>query len=650
MRRSKLPIFILSLISLCLALSWLGAPEGVRQSTESASAAESLEVSSGDGLPLGAVSVERSEGAESPGSGAPAYALGVGSLVEHAFSMELTQTMSTTEDAAPTVMTYRFSGAARTSVLAAEGERMLVSQKWPDASVEAVILGQAVDPEFLKGMRRSMELGLVLEQGRDGVVESISFPDGCTSEERMLLRTILAATRIVVPEGAESGRSWTVEEQDADGLFEAEYRQLGESAGLEDISKTFLSRTDELTVDAKRSDVGSGTASFADGWLARMEWTASTEIRIPVAGLHLSGTLHASLEPVGRGICAHEVFDELFAALEWSPVGSMSEMAALEASSRESILRSKIEGETLQGLLQEIMAILDAGLHDSAELFDARNRLAILLEFEPEALGELALLIAANTLGPGVFEVVVGAIGLAGTPPAQMLLCELASSLDRGTTDRLSAMISMFQVGKPLPELLDTARFLALGGEQDREVSDTSLLLLGHLGQSDQGAVLRSELASLGEAMVSAGRGRTWLESLGNLGPHTPHEAALPYLSSTDSALRTSAVNALRGSNAPEALHGLWSAAASDTSTSVRCAAVEVLAGRADVESVGVVKQVLASDPDSKVRKAALMGLVERKDSDAGAYAMMQSVADSDPDPDLALLAYNILNEIEPEV
>lgn len=74
------------------------------------------------------------------------------------------------------------------------------------------------------------------------------------------------------------------------------------------------------------------------------------------------------------------------------------------------------------------------------------------------------------------------------------------------------------------------------------------------------------------------------------------------------------------------------------------------MAPRAACSGVGVAEGVRARVQRCYGIHAALMGLVERKDSDAEAYAMMQSVADSDPDPDLALLAYNILNEIEPEV
>ena len=584
------------------------------------------------------------------GESGAAYSLQAGSSVEHSFMVKITQAMGAADDLSGVESAFKFAGVSVTDVLAAEDDEVILGLRWRDPMVELQVSGTITGEEQSERLRAALERGLFLRKGRDGRLRSISFSEGCEASDRLILRALLAAVRVIVPEGSEDTRRWVTLEEDVDGIFEAEYQRAPGSKGLESLTKAFLTRVESGDgEEVDRSERGDGVASFQRGWLERMEWMRETRLRVESTGLLIRGELSANIQEVGRGRCEVEGFEALSARLSWFDVSVEEDLDVAAAALKESLLCQKIEGVSVDDLLNEIASLIDADMMQSQAMFDARDKLALLLERDPAALARLAELIRSGRLTDDVFDVAVGSLGQAGTPLAQSLLCELVSAPGESSRRRLSTAFSMFQIKRPTADSIEAVRFLALSGQEGPELSNTSLLLLGSFGGTPEGRAIQFELASLGDACAEDGRTRTWLEAIGNLGDRAPFEAALPYLQSPDLYLRVGAVNALRGSGAPEALEGLMSAASSDTAVQVRRAAVEVLAGKTDSASLEVIASVLNSDPSVNVRKAAVLGLHDRKDDEPAAMALLEQVAGQDPDPNLAALAQQMITGAEPQ-
>ncbi|MDP6370765.1 MAG: hypothetical protein QF615_14240, partial [Planctomycetota bacterium] len=500
----------------------------------------------------------------SPRSADGPFSLAAGSAIEHRLNAVLTQSSAALEGVGSTVIQQQISGILRTEILAEEEGEVIISMAMPTPRVQITMNESPVDVPLGGQLKKALGEGVLLRKSRDGQPLGFAFGGETTTETRMILRGLLAALRVVVP--ADEGPSYRVLEEDAEGPVTMAYRRKASEVESGQARLTLQKRLLERSsvpspAVSSRDERGAGSAQFAGGWLSALRWEALSKVVISDLDMSIEVGLLAVLDESGRGSCAAHAFDQLADSRTWSSVAGDEERVALTRDSRRQADRQLVGNATVDSLVAEILSILAAGGRDAPELFHARLRLALLLQLEDEALARVAELLLAGNLPEQAFTVIAGALGSAATGPAQLLLCELAGDAQLSGENRLGAVASMFQLTDPLPEVLAAARLLATDPAAPGDVANSSLLLMGALGQTAAGAALGPELMALESHATESGQLISWLEALGNLGQAVPLKTLEPYLESTDILLRDSAVHALRSSMSPLALDLLSAAA-----------------------------------------------------------------------------------------
>ena len=133
------------------------------------------------------------------GESGAAYSLQAGSSVEHSFMVKITQAMGAADDLSGVESAFKFAGVSVTDVLAAEGDEVILGLRWRDPMVELQVSGTITGEEQSERLGAALERGLFLRKGRDGRLRSISFSEGCEASDRLILRALLAAVRVIVP-------------------------------------------------------------------------------------------------------------------------------------------------------------------------------------------------------------------------------------------------------------------------------------------------------------------------------------------------------------------------------------------------------------------------------------------------------------------
>lgn len=312
---------------------------------------------------------------------------------------------------------------------------------------------------------------------------------------------------------------------------------------------------------------------------------------------------------------------------------SAVDAAAANANADDLDDRQLAGNATFPDLMTELAKLTDS--HDRGYQF---LRLAALMRLDPNAVEEARRAVLANAAGA---DVVVGAMGEAGTPQAQHTLASLLDSSALDGERRVQAAVALGLTGSPTTATLDA---LAQQSKQGGEVGDTALLAYGNatLRMSDENPAEAARhvddlLARLAQATTDEERAMV-LRALGNTGDGRILPALSPYLAATSVMVRTAATEALRLVPGDEAM---IIAALGDAVLDVRAAAV-----------------LAAANHDMNVLRPALAGVLQRDREDSVRRAIIELAADApvlrpllveaaahDADPELRALAKRLLDE-----
>jgi hypothetical protein len=445
---------------------------------------------------------------------------------------------------------------------------------------------------------------------RHGAVDSVGMDERMPSFVQNVLRAVIGMTQLVGP--VDPAESWEAEERDNVGLYRARYSRLA-AGGWQKRKLEYLETLNggvSLPAGIGRAEtkVVSSRCEFmlsAGGVLEELRCEEQTQIESdgPLPPLRSATSLRLSLTGTG-----HEQgrLAEWRASANAAPRTGISE-GATSVGRKADVDVARIGGLTLPDILTGMGRIQeDKDPKRAAKRARLYSALAALLRQQPEAVAQA---VARIRSGDPDSNLLLDALGDAGSPEAQTALCELARGTDAEPGVRRRSLTALCFVRQPTEVALQTFSELL----DDPELGTQARYGLGAAVHQLQGTdperaeQALQELTQPLHGAVTQHRLVTDLRALGNAG----HQGSLadiePYLDDPRAAVREAALQAIRRIPGAQVDGYLAAAITGDPARSVRQAAAR-LAGerRATWPLVTALRQVLMADPEDSVRYAAL--------------------------------------------
>jgi hypothetical protein len=465
--------------------------------------------------------------------------------------------------------------------------------------------GDVVQESFAAAARTPVLVRLAT----DGTVLGYGFAPTLDADQRNFLRGTLGL--LACQEPAPGVTSWESEVADTTGVFVARHERLPAAAPTVVVRRTRLRYTVVAGHDAvPEQELGGATeVHFATdlGWLTTVAVDERLSLALPVAELRAVTARRASVTLQHAG---HTAIDEALAAA-WAaasaPAAGHREAVTGFASERDRARQAEgMRGVTLDGVLAELQRLVAAQPVDAYALDGVFQQLQRLLA-DPQHVAAVQELVANGALGNDGSNVLVGALGAAGTPAAQAALTTLRADLGVATPVREQATIACLQLAAPTPALVGGLFADAAG---DSALRDTSLLVAGALAHrageplADGRTPLQALLAMEGEATARGGLS-TWLLAVANSGAPEVLPTALRLLDHADRDVRAAACVALRGPAEATALRALLERGLADQDPIVRTETVLSLSRRPEPAAREALERVASEDQDESVRGRA---------------------------------------------
>ena len=497
-----------------------------------------------------------------------------------------------------------------TTVLDRRAGEVLVQQRIEDLKFLGVdgraITNDPVQESFVAATAASV----LVRMNEHGKLLGFGFMDGLDGDQRNFLRGTLAVLAFQAPE--EQVATWTCDEADTTGEYEARYEVIDAAAGEVAVRRTKLhyqtiAAQAELPKHALR---GAGTAWFATklGWLGGAKLDEGMTMALPLLDLQASTARRAEAVLVA----ADRVEVGVDVASEWSRAnapasGRLEQVGRFAAMSERRRWEQQLQGVTLDQLLAELVGLLAQEPADAEAVNGVFQKLKWLVKLDERVAVAIGERVATRQLSGELAGVALSSLGAAGTPAAQAVLTAVRADRSLEVGVRQAATIATLQLAEPSAQLVDG---LAKDAAEDFDGRAGAMLVLGALsGRASQPlADGRSPVAAL-LAMESDATARgelsTWVLAVGNANPPQALPIAQRCLGNTDPAVRASACVALRRVADAAVVTVLVERGLADTSPIVRREAMLVLARRSEPAARAALAQVAQNDPDEELRKRA---------------------------------------------
>ena len=546
-------------------------------------------------------------------------------------------------------MTLHLSGKMKILIRQKTEEGLIVEYSFPETTIRPGFTVEEVSPPETEALGRHLGLPTFVRMGYDGDTQGYRFHEEMRDDMRNWVRTLVSSFRFVVPSA--TGDSWTSNEADSTGVFRAQYVWADGGVDFSGPRELHKKKLHYVSL-AETGDLlgypfleGSGVAILDRNlrWFTRASHVESVTIDAPDFGLQMGMRCKATAELV-------EVNTVDAAALEvivvdsWSPVTGQHEGSSF-ADDREEDRVAEILAETsAEEFLQEILQLIDADELSSYALYQAGEKLALLLRYDPDLVGSIREIVVDVELNPNAATFLLAMVADADTMTGRQLLNELVGNGELSTALRASAIQSVALLRTQDVSLVDTLFRAVTDPDVDHHLRSLGVLALGALGSreaaEDGGAnhalAVLLEIEGLARAQEDVS---TWLSALGNTGSPRVLDAVSDYLTSKYPDERAGALESIRSAPGTEVLEAMADAARNDASAMVRATATELLAGRSEQGAFDALERVWKRESDGRVRYAAVLGIAGRLHDDPRARSLLEDAATNDPDPEIRALA-----------
>ncbi|MEM9801127.1 MAG: HEAT repeat domain-containing protein [Planctomycetota bacterium] len=536
-------------------------------------------------------------------------------------------------DVPPRGGSFSFGGDAVVTVLDRRGGEVVFALDAHQVSFVAadVIGGAPQDGPRADGPLAPLVDRTLVRMRWDGSTLGYRFPDGYDGEARSWIRTLVAATRFVVPDNP--GERWSAEETDATGTFVGEYR----TQDPDDARKFVLVKSkDQYTTTLEMGDLSStpsvrgsarGAMDLKEGWLSDVHHEEQIVFEAGKVRLRVETTLALDVQLTHSAQAESDWTDDVWGS-DWEPVNEPVRETMPSGAATESI-----DAPTQ---IAEIDALLRTNGEATMEVFEAQRALAALIVDEPSILDDLRGDILAGRFGDEAAMILAGAAGFAGTPEAQAFLVSVVTEASLRPSLRQGVLFAMFQLRSPEPETTTAVAALARSLSSPGPTRGRALLILGKFAAGGgAGTVDRRAFETLLEMesmAVADGAEHAWLRALGNC---RCTEAVAPlstYVNDTDPTVRSAAIGSLRGVASSDAAKLAGNALTNDPDGDVRFEAASAYVANWDHVDARFLGDVLREEPSPDVRAVIYRGLGERAAQGTDAYAVLLGGLE-DPDP-----------------
>ena len=556
-------------------------------------------------------------------------------------------TMSNQEGAVFQSLEVDLRGELAVDVLARRADEMAFAVRLPQCKIEQRVDGAAMPAGASEALAASLARPAIVRAKVDGTILGFRFDTQAQPDERNRMRTLLGALMPVAPEPL--SEAWTAEQQDVQGSMRCNYRLVGAQESRVEIERT--SRECLANDPSRPTPKLDGTARFGIdrslGWFDSVAADEATTIQVELAAWTILAqqSTRCTLTSVRRDGPVGIDWDAA-----WEPASGAADAARLAQHNRELQLRDALNGRTLDQLVDELNALLAAGDMADPELVRLREEIGFLLSIDAHALAQVAELVLDPRLSPDVIAALIDCVGRAGTPEAQALLARWISDSEHAKDFRTESVYALIEVKHPGDNVVAAVAGL-LDLDAEPELQGSALLTMGALANiggshTSAGSTALSHVMGWKKYAEESGRLPEWIEALGNTGSPQVVEAVKPYLAHEESDVRASAVHALRLVFTLEVSQLAAECGRQDVSVNVRARAAEVLGVRVDVHARTAIAQMLEGEPIEEVRHTLILYLGGQAANDAGAWALLQDAAATDPSPELRELAQQQLSGV----
>ncbi|MFT3769166.1 MAG: hypothetical protein QM820_27320 [Minicystis sp.] len=393
---------------------------------------------------------------------------------------------------------------------------------------------------------------------RDGVLAAMAFAEGTSGRARDLLASL--ATTFQWTEG--SGDTWTVEEEDLTGRYEATYTRAGDT-----ITRSRGRYTEVRGPAGLAAKAGEGLRSTEESAFtfdARGLVSASVKLdQITAAGRGMP-TVTMSLRAT---LVREEVAEVDLAAgpdFKPEPITTHVDRAAIAKRRAEAIVAGAHASELVEAARAAARLGADQADRDR-QIAKARRRLSSLVQIEPTAADEVARAIRRDASDAETVRVLAGALASAPAPGATEAL---ASVLDGPLPEEARSTVLMNLALAAAPSAESAA---ALTKAIDGPLGGQAALALGaeakKLGEDGDGAV--SELLRRYEGAKTRDEQRTYLQALANTGSRDALPVMLAAIGGADFDLARVGAFGLRLIPGDDVDDTLWSLIASGSTVIV---------------------------------------------------------------------------------
>lgn len=539
----------------------------------------------------------------------------------------------------PPPMRFQLEGAWRTGVCSTDGERREVQVSFSPSHFSLVSEDpQALPPETRGAMLEALATPFFVTYDQAGAARLIHFEPQVDVITQGLLRSLVAATQVVLP--SPLGTSWESTEEDSTGRYLARY-QLQPPLQLE---KTKLRYTHlvtdkglEPTGPSLHVQVHSSTRlSLAreDLWPEILLGQETLEVDSGPDMITPGSESRVELRLVERGSepSLATAFRERQPSLLHLP------MANSEAFQHQDPLahhRRVLAGRTLKDFLRDLRSLpTERQAQDKARSKALEGLLALFI-LEPASASQVPALLRTG-LEPSAASPLLGALSAASTPESLSALARIVGDGSLALEVRVDATVALGMAPSPTEEGLSALRKLARGTEAS--LRETATLGLGgaamHLRDTDKSAAdsLVQELNSALAAATAPQEQVLLLRALGNTRAPSAFPSIQLFLSSRAPQVRGAAVEALRFMPAPQADTLLLERLSSDDSPEVRRAAVFAASFRPLEPFLPAFERVLRSDSATSVRVAVVQHLGSQAGSSPQARLLLAWSSQNDPE------------------
>lgn len=443
-----------------------------------------------------------------------------------------------------------------------------------------------------------LDHGFQVRISPSGRVERMIWPgERIDADTRVRVESLVRILQIVLPDDAALD-TWTTEETDTSGDFEARYerrpdgslvkRKLAYRRVVGDLGQLGGIEVDDSELLAWGDPRG--------GWIGSLHF--SERIHTPVRnGVSFLAEQRLELERRAPGRSHVEVVGEL-------PPFTDPRRVPLEV------------GRMPRDEVQRLVDLIGSGGGGPISL----RQLASLLTLDP-ALDQLVLeRLARGDVEGGDISRLFHALEIAGTPEAQRILIGVVDAEDSPFEQRVYAVVALGGVERPTAEAAGLALSIARREGIPGEVRNGGILSAGRMArrltanENELGLVLLEDLSAMVREEATPGRVATALLALGNAKSASVADLVIRSMSHGDAIVRRAAATALAQTPCPDGASILAAHLSFEQDDHARSRIAEGLGKRPDLgeSELSVMQTQLLQDDSNLVRLALARALASR--------------------------------------